>query len=57
MPRGGPLCQMAGGAMRISAEWLPVGACGVRENAWGLARRYARTVQDEGLVPIVEPES
>ncbi len=27
----------------------------VRENAWGLAR-YARTVQEHGLVPIVEPE-
>jgi fructose-bisphosphate aldolase class I len=27
----------------------------VRENAWGLAR-YARTVQEAGLVPIVEPE-
>ncbi|QNI70265.1 class I fructose-bisphosphate aldolase [Cyanobium sp. NS01] len=27
----------------------------VRENAWGLAR-YARTVQEVGLVPIVEPE-
>jgi fructose-bisphosphate aldolase class I len=27
----------------------------VRENAWGLAR-YARTVQEQGLVPIVEPE-
>lgn len=27
----------------------------MRENAWGLAR-YARTVQEHGLVPIVEPE-
>ncbi len=27
----------------------------VRENAWALAR-YARTVQEQGLVPIVEPE-
>ena len=27
----------------------------MRENAWGLAR-YARTVQEQGLVPIVEPE-
>lgn len=28
---------------------------GVQENAWGLAR-YARAVQEAGLVPIVEPE-
>jgi fructose-bisphosphate aldolase, class I len=27
----------------------------LRENGWGLAR-YARTVQEEGLVPVVEPE-
>eukprot|EP00172_Hildenbrandia_rubra_P000112 Plantae.Rhodophyta-Hildenbrandia_rubra.ctg10488.p1 GENE.Plantae.Rhodophyta-Hildenbrandia_rubra.ctg10488~~Plantae.Rhodophyta-Hildenbrandia_rubra.ctg10488.p1 ORF type:complete len:423 (+),score=94.58 Plantae.Rhodophyta-Hildenbrandia_rubra.ctg10488:848-2116(+) len=27
----------------------------VQENAWGLAR-YAKTVQDQGLVPIIEPE-
>lgn len=27
----------------------------IQENAWGLAR-YARTVQEEGLVPIIEPE-
>lgn len=27
----------------------------VQENAWGLAR-YARAVQEAGLVPIVEPE-
>ena len=27
----------------------------VRENAWGLAR-YARSVQESGLVPIIEPE-
>ena len=27
----------------------------IRENAWGLAR-YARCVQEAGLVPIVEPE-
>lgn len=26
-----------------------------QENAWGLAR-YARAVQEAGLVPIVEPE-
>jgi fructose-bisphosphate aldolase class I len=40
--------------LRISAEGAP-SALAVRENAWGLAR-YARTVQEEGLVPIVEPE-
>lgn len=27
----------------------------IHENCWGLAR-YAKTVQDQGLVPIVEPE-
>ena len=27
----------------------------IRENAWGLAR-YARAVQEAGLVPIIEPE-
>lgn len=27
----------------------------LQENAWGLAR-YARAVQEAGLVPIVEPE-
>eukprot|EP00190_Bangiopsis_sp_CCMP1999_P003936 CAMPEP_0198737522 /NCGR_PEP_ID=MMETSP1475-20131203/67906_1 /TAXON_ID= ORGANISM="Unidentified sp., Strain CCMP1999" /NCGR_SAMPLE_ID=MMETSP1475 /ASSEMBLY_ACC=CAM_ASM_001111 /LENGTH=402 /DNA_ID=CAMNT_0044501389 /DNA_START=26 /DNA_END=1234 /DNA_ORIENTATION=+ len=27
----------------------------IHENAWGLAR-YAKTVQDQGLVPIIEPE-
>ena len=27
----------------------------IKENAWGLAR-YARAVQEAGLVPIVEPE-
>jgi len=27
----------------------------IDENAWGLAR-YAKTVQDQGLVPIIEPE-
>lgn len=40
--------------LRISADGSPSELC-VRENAWGLAR-YARTVQEEGLVPIVEPE-
>ena len=29
--------------------------CLFQENAWGLAR-YARAVQEAGLVPIVEPE-
>ena len=46
------------------AKWRAVlrigsGGCpselAVRENAWGLAR-YARTCQEQGLVPIVEPE-
>ena len=27
----------------------------IQENAWGLAR-YARSVQESGLVPIIEPE-
>ena len=40
--------------LRISSEGAP-SPLAVRENAWGLAR-YARTVQEEGLVPIVEPE-
>ncbi|SBO42124.1 class I fructose-bisphosphate aldolase [Cyanobium sp. NIES-981] len=40
--------------LRITPEGSPSELC-VRENAWGLAR-YARTVQEEGLVPIVEPE-
>ena len=40
--------------LRISAEGAP-SPLAIRENAWGLAR-YARTVQEEGLVPIVEPE-
>jgi fructose-bisphosphate aldolase class I len=40
--------------LRISKEGCP-SELAVRENAWGLAR-YARTVQEEGLVPIVEPE-
>jgi len=40
--------------LRISAEGCP-SELAVRENAWGLAR-YARTVQEQGLVPIVEPE-
>ncbi len=40
--------------LRISPDGCP-SELGVRENAWGLAR-YARTAQEEGLVPIVEPE-
>ena len=40
--------------LRISAAGAP-SELAIRENAWGLAR-YARTVQEEGLVPIVEPE-
>ena len=40
--------------LRIDAEGAP-SPLAIRENAWGLAR-YARTVQEEGLVPIVEPE-
>jgi len=40
--------------LRISAGGCP-SELAVRENAWGLAR-YARTCQEHGLVPIVEPE-
>lgn len=40
--------------LRISGAGCP-SELAVRENAWGLAR-YARTVQEAGLVPIVEPE-
>ncbi|MFM9109645.1 MAG: class I fructose-bisphosphate aldolase [Prochlorococcaceae cyanobacterium] len=40
--------------LRISAAGCP-SELAVRESAWGLAR-YARTVQEAGLVPIVEPE-
>ncbi|QEY33006.1 fructose-bisphosphate aldolase class I [Synechococcus sp. RSCCF101] len=40
--------------LRISEAGAP-SELAIRENAWGLAR-YARTVQEEGLVPIVEPE-
>ena len=40
--------------LRISPEGAP-SPLAIRENAWGLAR-YARAVQEEGLVPIVEPE-
>jgi fructose-bisphosphate aldolase class I len=40
--------------LQISGNGAP-SELAVRENAWGLAR-YARTVQEQGLVPIVEPE-
>ena len=40
--------------LRIGAQGCP-SELAVRENAWGLAR-YARTVQEQGLAPIVEPE-
>ena len=40
--------------LQISGSGAP-SELAVRENAWGLAR-YARTVQEHGLVPIVEPE-
>jgi fructose-bisphosphate aldolase class I len=40
--------------LRISDAGAPSELC-LRENAWGLAR-YARTCQEEGLAPIVEPE-
>lgn len=40
--------------LQIHADGCP-SELAVRENAWGLAR-YARTCQEQGLVPIVEPE-
>jgi len=40
--------------LQISGDGLP-SALSIQENAWGLAR-YARAVQESGLVPIVEPE-
>ncbi len=40
--------------LRIGADGAP-SPLARQENAWGLAR-YARTVQEQGLVPIVEPE-
>jgi fructose-bisphosphate aldolase class I len=40
--------------LQISGNGAP-SELAVRENAWGLAR-YACTVQENGLVPIVEPE-
>jgi len=40
--------------LQIRADGCP-SELAVRDNAWGLAR-YARTCQEHGLVPIVEPE-
>jgi len=40
--------------LQITSDGAP-SALSIQENAWGLAR-YARTVQESGLVPIVEPE-
>merc|ERR1711871_254108 len=40
--------------LQITADGAP-SALSLQENAWGLAR-YARAVQESGLVPIVEPE-
>jgi len=40
--------------LQITPDGAPT-PLSIQENAWGLAR-YARTVQDAGLVPIVEPE-
>lgn len=40
--------------LQISDDGCP-SQLAIRENAWGLAR-YARAVQESGLVPIVEPE-
>jgi len=40
--------------LQIRADGCP-SELAMRENAWGLAR-YARTCQEHGLVPIVEPE-
>jgi len=40
--------------LQITSDGCPT-ALSIQENAWGLAR-YARAVQESGLVPIVEPE-
>lgn len=40
--------------LKISTEGYPSNLA-IKENAWGLAR-YARTCQEYGLVPIIEPE-
>lgn len=40
--------------LQITSDGCPT-QLSIQENAWGLAR-YARAVQESGLVPIVEPE-
>jgi len=40
--------------LQITSDGCPSDLA-IKENAWGLAR-YARTCQDSGLVPIIEPE-
>merc|ERR1711939_804927 len=40
--------------LQITSDGCPT-PLSIQENAWGLAR-YARAVQEGGLVPIVEPE-
>ena len=40
--------------LQITADGCPSDLA-IKENAWGLAR-YARTCQNSGLVPIIEPE-
>ncbi len=40
--------------LQITADGCPSDLA-IHENAWGLAR-YARSVQESGLVPIIEPE-
>ena len=40
--------------LQITSDGCPT-PLSIQENAWGLAR-YARAVQESGLVPIVEPE-
>ncbi|CAM9280753.1 unnamed protein product [Choristocarpus tenellus] len=40
--------------LQITSDGCPTNLS-IQENAWGLAR-YARAVQEAGLVPIVEPE-
>jgi fructose-bisphosphate aldolase class I len=50
----GHATQKAGTQIIDEIQGLP-STLAIRENAWGLAR-YARICQQEGLVPIVEPE-
>jgi fructose-bisphosphate aldolase class I len=40
--------------LQITSDGCPSDLA-IQENAWGLAR-YARSVQESGLVPIIEPE-